>query len=125
MLASLWDMTRDAEMGARHFVDVVLETLPGESDSTLLRTLISQLQTAVHSYSAPEHRDALRASTRDRLWEITRSAEPGSDAQLQLVTAFAGYAQAPEDTRAESRARVARFYLARGNTKEASRWSGK
>ena len=60
VLASLWDMTRDAEMGARHFVDVVLETLPGESDSTLLRTLIAQLQTAVHSYSAPEHRDALR-----------------------------------------------------------------
>ena len=62
VLASLWDMTRDAEMGARHFVDVVLETLPGESDSTLLRTLVAQLQTAVHSYSAPEHRDALRAS---------------------------------------------------------------
>ncbi len=61
VLASLWDMTRDAEMGARHFVDVVLETLPGESDSTLLRTLIAQLQTAVHSYSAPGNRDALRA----------------------------------------------------------------
>ena len=60
VLASLWDMTRDAEMGARYFVDVVLDTLPGESDSTLLRTLISQLQTAVHTYSAPEHRAALR-----------------------------------------------------------------
>ena len=59
VLASLWDMTRDAEMGARYFVDVVLDTLPGESDSTLLRTLISQLQTAVHTYSAPEHRAAL------------------------------------------------------------------
>ena len=60
VLASLWDMTRDAEMGARHFVDVVLETLPGETDSTLLRTLITQLQTAVHSYTAPEHREAVR-----------------------------------------------------------------
>ncbi len=38
-LASAWDMTRDAEMGARRFVDVVLATLPGEDDSTLLRTL--------------------------------------------------------------------------------------
>ena len=35
---------------------LVLETLPGETDSTLLRTLLAQLQTAVHSYSAPEHR---------------------------------------------------------------------
>ena len=100
VLASLWDMTRDAEMGARHFVDVVLETLPGESDSTLLRTLVAQLQTAVHSYSAPEHRDALRASTRDRLWEVARSAEPGSDAQLQLVSAAAALTAAGDDTHA-------------------------
>ena len=98
VLASLWDMTRDAEMGARRFVDVVLETLPGESDSTLLRTLVAQLQTAVHSYSAPDHREALRASTRDRLWEIARSAEPGSDAQLQLVSAAAALTAAGDDS---------------------------
>jgi aminopeptidase N len=98
VLASLWDMTRDAEMGARRFVDVVLETLPGESDSTLLRTLVAQLQTAVHSYSAPEHREPLRESTRDRLWEIARSAEPGSDAQLQLVSAAAALTAAGDDT---------------------------
>ena len=100
VLASLWDMTRDAEMGARHFVDVVLETLPGESDSTLLRTLISQLQTAVHSYSAPEHRAALTSSTRERLWALARCADPGSDAQLQLVSATAALtgAGARDDT---------------------------
>ncbi|HYN68205.1 MAG TPA: aminopeptidase N [Ornithinibacter sp.] len=98
VLASLWDMTRDAEMGARHFVDVVLETLPGESDSTLLRTLITQLQTAVHSYTAPEHRSAVRTSTRDRLWEVARSAEPGSDAQLQLVSAAAALTTAGDET---------------------------
>ena len=85
-------------MGARHFVDVVLETLPGESDSTLLRTLIAQLQTAVHSYTAPEHRDAVRQSTRDRLWAVARSAEPGSDAQLQLVSAAAALTTAGDDT---------------------------
>ncbi|MFL6177978.1 MAG: aminopeptidase N [Ornithinibacter sp.] len=98
VLASLWDMTRDAEMGARRFVDVVLETLPGESDSTLLRTLVAQLQTAVHSYSAPEHREALRTSTRDRLWEVALAAEPGSDAQLQLVSAAAALTAAGDDT---------------------------
>jgi aminopeptidase N len=98
VLASLWDMTRDAEMGARHFVDVVLETLPGESDSTLLRTLIAQLQTAVHAYTAPQHRDAVRAATRDRLWQIARTAEPGSDAQLQLVSAAAALTTVGDDT---------------------------
>ncbi|MFL6151618.1 MAG: aminopeptidase N [Ornithinibacter sp.] len=97
VLASLWDMTRDAEMGARRFVDVVLETLPGESDSTLLRTLVAQLQTAVHSYTAPEHREAQRTSTLDRLWEVARAAEPGSDAQLQRVSAAAALTAAGDD----------------------------
>ena len=98
VLASLWDMTRDAEMGARHFVDVVLATLPGETDSTLLRTLVAQLQTAVSSYTAPEHRAAARTATRDRLWELAVAAEPGSDAQLQLVSAAAALTTAGDDT---------------------------
>lgn len=97
-LASAWDMTRDAEMGARRFVDLVLATLPGESDSTLLRTLIAQLQTAVLAYTAPEHRDATREATRDRLWEVARSAAPGSDAQLQLVSAACALTTSGDDT---------------------------
>ncbi|WP_377643634.1 aminopeptidase N [Oryzobacter terrae] len=96
-LASAWDMTRDAEMGARRFVDVVLATLPGEDDSTLLRTLLAQLQLAVFSYTAPEHREATREATRDRLWDVARRAEPGSDAQLQLVSAAATFTAAGDD----------------------------
>ena len=98
VLASAWDMTRDAEMGARTFADLVLDVLPGESDSTLLRTLVAQLTTAVHLYVAPEHREATRRSTLDRLWDVARAAEPGSDAQLQLVSAAAGFTTTGDDT---------------------------
>ncbi|MFW5469779.1 aminopeptidase N [Knoellia sp. CPCC 206435] len=98
VLASAWDMTRDAEMGARTFVDLVLAVLPDEHDSTLVRTLIAQLSTAVHLYTAPAHRDAVRRSTLERLWEAARLAEPGSDAQLQLVTAAAGFTTTGDDT---------------------------
>ena len=97
-LASAWDMTRDAEMGARRFAALVLDTLPGESDSTLLRTLLGQLQTAVLSYTAPQHREAARAANRDRLWELARTAEPEGDAQLQLVSAAAALVAAGDDT---------------------------
>jgi aminopeptidase N len=97
-LASAWDMTRDAEMGARRFVDLVLATLPGETDSTLLRTLIAQLQTAVLAYTAPEHRDATRTTTRDLLWDAARASAPGSDAQLQLVSAACSLTTAGDDT---------------------------
>jgi len=97
VLGAAWDMTRDAEMSARDFCDLVLNTLPGETDSTLLRVLLAQLQTAARLYVAPAHRDGTLASLTARLRELATSATAGSDAQLQLVSAFAGYAQRGED----------------------------
>ena len=97
VLGAAWDMTRDAEMPARDFCDLVLNTLPGETDSTLLRVLLNQLQTAARLYVAPAHRDATLSSLTARLRELATSAMPGSDAQLQLVSAFASYAHRDED----------------------------
>ncbi len=97
VLGAAWDMTRDAEMSARDFCDLVLNTLPGETDSTLLRVLLNQLQAATRLYVCPAHRDATMASVTARLRELATSAMPGSDAQLQLVSAFAGYAHRDED----------------------------
>ena len=97
VLGAAWDMTRDAEMSGRDFCDLVLGALPGESDSTLLRVLLSQLHTAAHLFVTPEHRAEALTSLTDRLRELAISAAPGSDAQLQLVSAFAGYAQSSDD----------------------------
>jgi len=97
VLGAAWDMTRDAEMAARDFCDLVLSTLPGEKDSTLLRVLLAQLQGAAKLYVAPAHRAENLASLTARLRELATSAAPGSDAQLQLVSAFAGYAQRDQD----------------------------
>jgi aminopeptidase N len=98
VLASAWDMTRDGEMGARAFVELVLASLPGEEDSTLLRTLLGQLETAVFSYTAPEHREVTRGHTLAALWDLARAASPGGDAQLQLVTAAAALTTQGDDT---------------------------
>jgi aminopeptidase N len=97
VLGAAWDMTRDAEMPGRHFVDLVLASLPGETDSTLLRTLLGQLQTTVLMYTAPEHRAETTSRTVAALRELAEQAEPGSDAQLQLVTAYAAMLTSPED----------------------------
>jgi aminopeptidase N len=97
VLGAAWDMTRDAEMSARDFCDLVLNTLPGERDSTILRVLLGQLQNAARLYVAPEHRDATLASLTGQLHQLAISATPGSDAQLQLVTAFTTYAHHDED----------------------------
>ena len=98
VLGAAWDMTRDAEMSGRDFCDLVLNALPGESDSTLLRVLLLQLHTAAHLYFTPAHAEEALASLTARLRQLAAAADPGSDSQLQLVSAFAGYAQTTADT---------------------------
>ncbi len=97
VLGAAWDMTRDAEMPATDYVRLVLEALPGESDSTLLRVLIQQVTTAALTYTAPEHRDDVVAELTSGLRSATEQAAPGSDAQLQLATAWAALARSEED----------------------------
>nr|WP_255524075.1 aminopeptidase N [Terrabacter sp. MAHUQ-38] len=89
VLGATWDMTRDGEMPARDFVRFVLESLPGETDSTLLRVLIGQVSTAARLYTAPEHRAEVGALLSSALRALAESAEAGSDAQFQLVEAWA------------------------------------
>nr|WP_218881056.1 aminopeptidase N [Kineosphaera limosa] len=97
VLGAMWDMTRDAQLPASRFVPYVLDTLAHESDSTLLRVLLSQVESTVKFYSDPATRPQAVERTAARLRGLALDAAPGSDAQLQLVTAFAKWAQAPAD----------------------------
>ena len=86
---TLWDQTRDGELPASRFVDVVLAHLASETNSTVLRTLIQQLVLAASSYVAPERRTATLERVADALWRLATQAEAGGDLQFQLVKAFA------------------------------------
>ncbi|GAA1988278.1 aminopeptidase N [Terrabacter lapilli] len=97
VLGATWDMTRDGEMPARDFVRFVLESLPGETDSTLLRVLLGQASTAARLYTAPEHRAEVSSLLASSLRSLAESAEAGSDAQFQLVEAWAGTTADPAD----------------------------
>ncbi|MGO4342901.1 aminopeptidase N [Pedococcus sp. 2YAF34] len=97
VLGAAWDMTRDAEMSARDFVDLVLASLPGETNSTMLRTVLAQLSSAAHLYVAPQHRDETLATVTAGLRRLAEAAEPGSDAQLQLLTAYASVQRGGDD----------------------------
>ena len=85
---SLWDTVRDAQMPARKYVDLVLNNIGKETNSTALRTQINNLSATLHSFVAPEAREETRHRAADRLWELACVAEPDSDAQLQLLQAF-------------------------------------
>jgi aminopeptidase N len=94
--AAAWDMTRDAEMTARDFLRLVLDGIASETDSSVLRTLLRQVDSVVALYVAPAHRgDAARRAAAG-FERLMRAAAPGSDAQLQFARAFASAATTPE-----------------------------
>jgi len=97
MLGAAWDMTRDAQMPASDYVRLALRALEGESDSTLLRVLLMQLSAAARSYVAKANRGTVHAEMAAGLRATALAAEPGSDAQLQLVGAWAGAATSSDD----------------------------
>jgi aminopeptidase N len=87
-----WDMTRDAELGARAFVDLVLGNFASVDDPSVAQTLLRQLASTLLFYVAPEYRRETRESAADRLRTLLDAADPGTDRQLLLARAFAGQA---------------------------------
>jgi aminopeptidase N len=90
----LWDMTRDAELGAREFVTRVVQGVAGETDSSGMQKLLEAVATALEFYTAPAYRVAATVQTAERLWELTEAVQPESDAQLQLVRAYSRHVTA-------------------------------
>ena len=92
VLSAAWDMTRDGEMPARQFIDLVLGNIGAETESTTVLVLLRQLSTALTLYVAPEAAQQATERAADALWHLAVEAEPGSDSQLQFVRAFASLA---------------------------------
>jgi aminopeptidase N len=92
----LWDMTRDAELPARRYVQLVADQAHSETDIGVLGILLSRAHTAVERYGQVAHRDTLRAFLAERAHEAMEASEPGGDPQLVWARAFAGSAQTPE-----------------------------
>lgn len=84
--SAAWEMTREAELRARDFVALVTGGVHAESEVGVAQRLLLQAQTALTSYAeqgwAREHGWPQFA---DRLLELARDAQPGSDHQLAFV----------------------------------------
>ena len=92
---SVWDSTRDGETPARDYVRLVLGNIATETESTTIRTTLTQLATVARMYVDPARREDTIRETGDRLWTLATQAEAGSDAQFQFVKFFAGLASTP------------------------------
>ena len=101
-----WDAMRDGETPASDYVDLVLDNIASETESTTIRVTLSQLQTATRFYVAPAKRDATIAKVGDALWALTQEAEAASDEQFQFVKVFAAIASTPAHVAALQALRV-------------------
>ena len=80
-----WDMTRDAEMTATDFVELVLRNVGSETDAFGSSRIPGYAAAAAHVYSAPENRDALLARWETGVKDLLMEAEAGSDHQLTFA----------------------------------------
>ncbi|MEW2550609.1 aminopeptidase N [Streptomyces zhihengii] len=95
--SALWNLTRDALMPARDFVDLVLRFAGRETDIGVLQMLHAWARGALVHYAAPDWREeGGRLLAAGALSEL-RGAEPGSQHQLTWARFFASVAGGPED----------------------------
>ena len=97
--SAAWEMTREAEMKARDFVSLVSGGVQAETEVGVAQRLLIQAQTALGSYADPQWAGAEGWPTfADRLLELARGAEGGSDHQLAYVNALCGSVLSPQHT---------------------------
>ncbi|WP_141014116.1 aminopeptidase N [Nocardioides sambongensis] len=91
--SAAWDMTRDAEMTATAFVELVLGNVGAETDSWGVTAFPGFAAQAAAMYTAPENRPAVTARWEEGLRTLLADAAPASDHQLTFVRAYAAAAR--------------------------------
>jgi aminopeptidase N len=87
--SAAWEMTREAELRARDFVSLVSGGVQAESEVGVAQRLLLQAQTALGSYAEPDWaRSQGWPALADRLLELARGTQAGSDHQLAFVNAL-------------------------------------
>ncbi|WP_367323046.1 aminopeptidase N [Streptomyces sp. HUAS ZL42] len=93
--SALWNMTRDALLPARDFVDLVLRFAGRESDIGVLQMLHAWAESAVVHYAAPDWREPGGRLLAQGASLQLYAAEPGSEHQLAWARFFARVADVP------------------------------
>ncbi|MEE3850748.1 aminopeptidase N [Gordonia sp. LSe1-13] len=89
--SAAWEMTRQAEMAARDFIELVQRGIAAESEIGVVQRVLMQATSALEAYADPEWVAATgRPSFSARLLELARASEAGSDHQLAFVNTLLG-----------------------------------
>jgi len=95
-----WDMTRDGELAARDYLQLVLSGIDAEDDIGVVQTLLVQARSALANYAEPSWALHGWSTLADKAWSAMHAAPPGGDHQLAWSRAFA--AAARSDKHAEA-----------------------
>ncbi|WP_250258684.1 aminopeptidase N [Dermabacter sp. Marseille-Q3180] len=90
--SATWDMTRDAELPSRRYLELLLKNIDREKDSSVLRTLLGRLDLVGTRYAAPDDRKEREKKVASALWKLTQGADGGSDQQLQFLESYLQFA---------------------------------
>ncbi|HEX3823568.1 MAG TPA: aminopeptidase N [Mycobacteriales bacterium] len=94
--SAAWDMTRDAEVGAGDYLDLVLAGIAQETDVGIIQSLLRLASQAIDPYGDPSQRETRRIRLAERAFQLLDASEPGSDCQLAFVRAAAANATTDE-----------------------------
>ncbi|CAL9455272.1 aminopeptidase N [Streptomyces sp. enrichment culture] len=95
--SALWNMTRDALLPARDFVELVLRFAGGESEIGVLQMLHAWAESALAHYSAPARRETTARLLAEGARRELHAAAAGSEQQLAWARFFARTATAEAD----------------------------
>lgn len=88
-----WDQTRDGEASASWFLQLVLDHIATETDSSVVFSLLRQVSTALDNFVPTNQSLLYREHVAHGLWSLAQQAESDSDIQLQLVQAYIRHAR--------------------------------
>jgi aminopeptidase N len=94
--SAAWDMTRDAELPAREWVQLVLSGVDAETEISVVQSLLARVQAALSSYADPAWAPQGWTALADHALAALEAAAPGSDVQLQWSRTLAVAARSPE-----------------------------
>jgi aminopeptidase N len=94
--SAAWDMTRDAELPAREWVQLVLAGVDAEGEISVVQALLGRVQAALTSYTDPSWAPTGWAALADHAMSALQTAPAGSDMQLQWSRTLASAARTEE-----------------------------
>jgi aminopeptidase N len=93
---SAWDMVRDGELATRHYLDLVLNAAPSETDIGMLDTVQRQVVRALEIFADPATVEEGRTRLANLSIRSAREAAPGSDHQFAWLHSAILSAQTPQ-----------------------------